>query len=590
MICCPYFQVNRLFAVILILAVSLIAFGQKSKKTHKTNDDRVYLQHADNLRFDQYGMQAGAQIAKGNVKFLHKGSILLCDSAYFYQQSETFKAFGHVKMKQGDTLTLTSDYAWYDGGVGREMLYASKNVVLTHNKTVLHTDSLVYDKLYNFAYYLNNGKVNDKGMELTSEWGEYHLDTKLATFVFNVKLKDKDYNVVTDTLIYDAHTSKAHCKGPSTIVSGQTTIQTNDGYFDNKTNWAQIYGPSTIISKSSTITTEKGEFNTKTEEAILHSRSKVVDNDRTIIADTLISNDETGINEGYGNVIYTDGRNKNTLFCGEFIYNKKEGHGYATARPFDGDKLPLLKDYSQKDTLYVHGDTIRIETFDIDTDSMYRKVHVYPHVRIYRKDVQAVADSVCGNSQDSVMIMYKDPIVWHANQQLVGEEIHIYIADSTIDRTHVIGQAFSIEALKRNAEEMKNSKAIDHYNQISSSEMWSYFEKGKVKMSEAISNVLVDYYPFDEQDSTLMGMVYCETDTLRMYMTEGQLDHLWTCANKGTMYPLNQIPADRHKLPNFALFDYIRPIDENDLFEWRPKKAGTGIKNLKRSAPPKLKL
>ncbi len=36
------------------------------------------------------------------------------------------------------------------------------------------------------------------------------------------------------------------------------------------------------------------------------------------------------------------------------------------------------------------------------------------------------------------MTMYKDPITWNANRQLLGEEIRVYMADSTIRFAHVI--------------------------------------------------------------------------------------------------------------------------------------------------------
>lgn len=596
-----------LYILLSLLTVSTLAFSQKQKKQSKViTDDRIYLEHADNLSYDQYGPQAGLQVVRGKVKFIHKGSVLTCDSAYFNQQAERFQAFGHVFMQQGDTLTLRADYADYDGGVGREMLHASKNIELVHKRngrTVLTTDSLVYDRLYDFAYYLNNGKIADNGTELTSEWGEYHLDTRQATFVYTVRVKGKDFNLETDTLMYDANTSMAHSLGPAVVHSDDMTITTKNLYFNNKTNWAHMlgpskvvgkdmvidtedgeyntktedakfHGPSTIVNKGTTITTTQGEYNTKTELTKLTSRSTVINADRTIIADTLYSNDKTGYQEGFGNVEYYDKKNKNELYCGVFKYNKKEGHGYATARPTDKnfDRLPFMKDYSQQDTAYVHADSIRFETFYIDTDSMWRQVHAYPHARMYRKDVQAMADSIAGNTRDSVLILYRDPIIWHGMQQLIGDEIHAFMKDSTIDRAHVIGNAFSIEKLHKPSQELDNSRARDRYNQISSKEMWAYFEDKRMKQSEAISNVLVDYFPMDEKDSTFMGMVYCETDTMRMYMTEGKLEKIWTAGNKGVMYPLNQIPVGRDLLPNFAWYDEIRPKDKDDLFIWKPKK------------------
>ena len=83
-----------------------------------------------------------------------------------------------------------------------------------------------------------------------------------------------------------------------------------------------------------------------------------------------------------------------------------------------------------------------------------------------------------------------------------------------------------------------------------------------------------------------MGLVYLETDTLRMYMKDRQLQRIWTPKNSGTMYPMTQIPPSRYKLPNFAWFDYIRPVDKHDIFNWRGKKDGTALKTVTRHAAP----
>lgn len=42
----------------------------------------------------------------------------------------------------------------------------------------------------------------------------------------------------------------------------------------------------------------------------------------------------------------------------------------------------------------------------------------------------------------------------------------------------------------------------------------------------------------------------------------------------GVLYPMDQIPADKMRLPTFVWFDYIRPQNKDDIFEWRGKKAG----------------
>ena len=44
------------------------------------------------------------QIVKGNVVFRQGGMWMYCDSAYYFRSAILFDAFGHVEMKQGDTL------------------------------------------------------------------------------------------------------------------------------------------------------------------------------------------------------------------------------------------------------------------------------------------------------------------------------------------------------------------------------------------------------------------------------------------------------------------------------------------------------
>ena len=533
---------HRIFFILILclFGFCLVQAMQAPRKKHKKRPEgeRVYLLHADELRYDMFGRNPDAQIVKGKVSFMHQGGHLTCDSAYFYQGTNSVKAFGHVHYRQGDTLSLTCERAEYDGMM--QMMHARRNVVLHHRRQTLKTDSLDFDRLYNMANFFDGGTLIDGKDRLVSDWGEYHTETREAKFVFNVKLRSGKDVVTTDTLYYDVPTSTAHMVGPSKIVSGSSVVHTADGYYDTKTDKAKLFGRSTLVDK-----------------------------DKSITGDSLYYA-KNGESTGYGNVVYVDKKNKNSLTCNYLRYNEKTGMGFATKRP-------VAIDYSQKDTLWMHSDTMRIYTFNINTDSVYRKVHAYPHVRAFRNDMQAICDSLVFNSKDSCMTMYKDPVIWNANRQMLGEEIRAYMADSTIRFAHVIGQALSIEQMPDSV----------HYNQITSSEMKSYFEKGEMKMTEAIGNVQTVYYMTNDKDSSLVGLNYLETDTMRMYLGAARkLDKIWTNKFTSTMYPITQVPPAKYKLPNFAWFEDLRPTDKNDIFVWRGKSSGTELKSIKRHEAP----
>lgn len=523
------------FCILCLFGVSLMAWaGADDKAREPQTDDRVYLLHADVLFKERRNPEA--QILRGNVAFRHEGVLMYCDSACFYEARNSFDAFGHVKMLQGDTLSLLGDVLYYNGL--DQLARVRHNVVLKHRESTLYTDSLDYDRLYDLGYFFEGGKLVDADNVLTSDWGEYSPSTREAVFNYNVKLVNPKFTLISDTLHYNTLTSMAHIVGPSNIDSDDNHIYSESGYYD-----------------------------TKTERAYLLNRSELHNKGKKMVGDSLYYDSEAGIGKAFRNVVYTDEVNKN-MFTGHYCYYE-EHTGYSEAT----DSAVAI-DFSQPDTMYVHADTFKIYTFHIETDSVFREVRAYNRVRAYRNDVQAVCDSLVYNTKDSCLTMYKDPIVWNGGQQLLGEEIKVFMNDSTIDSVQVVNQALSVERIDS-----------VHYNQIAGHEMHSYFRGGEMSHTWVYGNVYLNYYPFDD-DSLMIGMNYTETTELKLFMKDRKMDKIWMPAATGTLYPVIMIPPDKLYLENFAWFDYIRPTDKNDIFVWRPKRAGTELKiSVKRKAP-----
>ena len=398
--------------------------------------------------------------------------------------------------------------------------------------------------MYSFGNFFEGGKLVDNGSTLTSDWGEYHTDSKMAMFYYDVRLRNKKFYLTTDSLFYDTRLSRAHIVGPSNITSGSSHIYSEDGYYNTKTEMSELFG-----------------------------RSVMKDKGRSLVGDSVYYDSKNGLSHAYSNVVYVDSVNKNKMTGDYCEYNEETGYAMTTKRA-------VAIDYSQRDSLYMHADTFKVFTFNINTDSVYRKIHAYNKVRAYRVDVQAVCDSLVYNSQDSCMTMYRDPIVWNNGQQLFGEEIRAYMKDSTIDHVHVVGQAFSVEQLADSV----------HFNQVSSKEMMALFNKGEVYETNATGNVLIVYYPMDDSDSTLIGLNYTETPKLRMFLEKRKMKKIWMEKPTGVLYPMTQIPPSKYFLPGYAWFDYIRPLNRDDIFNWRGKKEGQELKEqVRRTAPASVK-
>ena len=537
-----------LFGVCVVAQVKPAA-GQQKKVEKKSDDSaknkkgtakkkpvdkrkRVDLLHADEAQADKL-LRPDVQVLIGSVKLRHDSMYMYCDSALIYEKTNSVEAFSNVRMEQGDTLFIYGDYLNYNGETQLAML--RENVKLINRKTILTTDSLNYDRLYNLGYYFEGGTLTDEENILTSDWGEYSPATKIAVFNHEVKLANPRFTLYSDTLKYST---------------------------DSKI--ATILGPSNIVNEKNHIYSERGFYNTAKDQAQLLDRSVLTNEGKKLVADSLFYERKTGYGEAFNNVVMNDTINKNMLTGDYCFYNELTESALATQKA-------VAIDYSQGDSLFMHADTLKMNSYFVKTDSAYREMKAYHKVRIFRKDIQGVCDSLLFSSKDSCLRMYHDPIIWNEKQQLLGEEINVYMNDSTIDWAHIINQALTVE-----------QKDSIHYNQISGKEIKAYFQGGEARKIDVIGNVLVIYYP-EEKDSTMIGMNTSETSLLNLHLMNRKMEKMvMSPKSNGTLYPMDQIPVDKMKLPTFVWFDYIRPQNKEDIFNWRGKKSGETLRKTTR--------
>ena len=525
-------------SVLCLFGFCLLAQVRPAKKgEQKPAKSKVYLLHSDVLKKSPLNPDPDAQILIGNVAFRHDSVYMYCDSACFYEKTNSLEAFDKVKMVQGDTLFLYGDYLFYDGNT--QIAQVRYNVRMENKNTTLLTDSLNYDRIYNLGYYFDGGTLMDEENVLTSEWGEYSPATKISVFNYDVKLVNPKFTLTSDTLRYSTATKIAN-----------------------------ILGPSDIVSDANHIYSELGFYNTQIGQAELLDRSVLTNEGKRLIGDSLFYDRVKGYGEAFDNVIMTDTVNKNMLTGDYCYYNELTKYAFAT-------KKAVVVDYSQGDSLFMHADTLQMYTYYLNTDSMFRETRAYHKVRMYRADVQGVCDSLVFSSKDSCLTMYYDPILWNNNQQLLGEKIMIYMNDSTIDWAHIQNQALSVEQLDSTS-----------YNQVTGKEMKAWFQGGEMRKVDVIGSVRLVYYPM-ESDSTLIGMNVSETSLLNMFLENRKMKKMiMSPKSNGTLYPMLQRPPEKMKLDNFVWVDYIRPLDKEDIFEWRGKKAGQELKKSNRSAVP----
>ena len=252
---------------------------------------KVYLEHANILSFDK-DRNLDAQVLNGDVCFRHDSSYMYCDSAYFFEKTNSLEAFSNVRMEQGDTLFVYGNYLFYDGN--SKIAYLRENVRMENGQVTLFTDSLNYERVANIGYYFDGGLIVDSLNQLSSFYGQYSPSTKLAVFNDSVRLENENFTLYSDTLHY-------------------TT--------DSKI--ATILGPSIIESDSGTIYSSKGWYDTVKNTSSLLERSQVVSGNRILIGDSISYDRNIGFGEAFGNMSLRDTSQHVTLEGNYGFYNEK---------------------------------------------------------------------------------------------------------------------------------------------------------------------------------------------------------------------------------------------------------------------------
>lgn len=514
------------YGVLCLLAIFLIGlikeipvYGQKQiftpqiPKANRQQKNKVFLEYADKLSMDEK-KSPDYQVLTGNVKFRKEGMLMFCDSAYFYDKTNSLDAFGNVKMEQGDTLFVYADVMYYNGL--DELARLRYNVKMENRDVTLFTDSLDYDMKANLGYYFEGGKIIDSKNELSSVYGQYEPDTKNAEFLFDVELLNEKFVLHTDTLHYNTNT-----------------------------HIANIVGKTTILSDSSIIYTDKGWYNTDKEEATLYNRSLVVGKEnQTLTGDTIYYDKKRNFGEAFGNMVLTDSVNSSILEGNYGYHDDRNKISFATKRA-------RAMEFSKKDTLYLHGDTIR--TF-LDKDSA-RVMTSYHKVRFFRKDIQGLADSLSFTAIDSILHMHRHPILWNENKQIFGNIILIHLNDSTVDWAKLPEYGFVAEHIEDN-----------YFNQLAGKEMLATFKNGELRQLDVSGNVQSIFYP-QEKDSTYNKLVFSESSFLKALFMKQEIERLkmWPEVT-GKAIPLYLSKKSDFFLPSFVWYESLRPKDKEDIF------------------------
>ncbi len=514
-----------IFLLIISLISSLLVCNAQPKKP-----TRIELLHADFADFDQ-SINSEAQRLIGNVSFKHENAFMYCDSAYLYKDKNNLEAFSHVRIVQGDSVTLRGKRLYYNGNT--QMANVFDDVVMTDSKMTLNTSRLDYDMNRDIASYNDSAHIVDADNVLTSKLGYFFSNTHDLFFRKDVILVNPRYTMTCDTLRYNTLSKISYFLGPTFIQSKENLIYCENGWYNTDKQTSSFY-----------------------KNAYLKTKTQILK------GDTVYYDRNNGIGKGFGNVSVNDSVNK-VIISGEYAE-----HHEVTDSSFVTGKAMMTQIFDT-DSLFLHGDTLMAiadqKTIKTDTSrNKKRDLFAFHHVKLYKNDLQGTCDSLVYNYRDSTIKLFRNPVLWSGLNQLTADSVTIQTENSEITKMYLVNSAFIVSRA-----DSAETGIVDslRFNQIRGKNMTGLFTKNKLYRINVEGNGQTIYYAKNKAQKDF-GVNRADCSDLVIFVDENKVNKIILLKEPdGTLYPIRELSPKDLRLKGFTWKNELRPMTREDIFK-----------------------
>ena len=492
--------------VLFFLLAQMLVAQQNDTVQHKKT--KVHIENYDLMTYSK--SMGDMQRLIGNVRIRHDSTFFFCDSAYFFEKTNSFNAYQNVHIIVNDSVEIFSDLLHYDGNTRFAEFYY--NVRLMDD-----TEYLTYDRDLHSAAYPNNATTVRGDKTLTSRLGIYRDRIKEFSFFDNVEVLSPKYQMYTDTLFYNTQIEKMWFEGPTTIINKENVLEGKQGYY--------------LVDEDFVFLDKRPFMHNETQQL----RSDSIQYDRNI-----------GLAKAFGQVDMIDTSYK-VVMRGDYMELwEHRNFSYAT------DSAYAI--YYDKDSLFIHGDTLFFH-FKKDQEEI-DKLIARRNVRFYKSDMQGKCDTLTYLMADSTIRMRVSPILWAEDSQLSATDIDIKTNGKNIDWVLQKGNAFII-----------SQDSIEGFNQIKGQDITSRFRDGNIHRVNVDGDAAETLYWIRDDEGALIGIDISKSATMVIEMNGNSISVIKGYKDiSETMYPESDLNENARKLQGFQWHDEARPKDKNDIF------------------------
>lgn len=183
-----------------------------------------------------------------------------------------------------------------------------------------------------------------------------------------------------------------------------------------------------------------------------------------------------------------------------------------------------------------------------------RIVKAFHHVRIFKSDLQARADSAYYGYPDSMMRFYGRPMIWAQGSQLSGDTIYMQLKNQKLDNMLLKTHAFIVNT------QLDSAK----FNQVKGRKITGFFTNNKLDRMFVDGNAESIYYT--TEGNKISGMTRSLGSRIKINFENNEVSNIVNIRKTENSYtPVGILKADREILEGFIWKPKDRPASKEDI-------------------------
>jgi len=217
-----------------------------------------------------------------------------------------------------------------------------------------------------------------------------------------------------------------------------------------------------------------------------------------------------------------------------------------------------------------------------------RIIYAFHSAKIFKSDLQAIADSIFYSNSDSTIRCYTKPMMWTQGSQLSGDTINIHLRNKKLDKMDMFPNAFIV-----NVEKFDST----HFNQVGGKKMRGFFKNDKLQKVYIDGNAETIYFERDSTTKQITDMERSSSSRLWVFMNKNETDRVGFITKPELRYiPIHVVKDDEKVLKGFIWKPKDRPVSKESVLPSynkrmkadTAKKTAAGVSSSKKTAGSKI--